>query len=270
MRRVGMNATVFVGGGRITAALVAGLRGAGFRGRIVVHDRNPEKLRALVRRFGVHAEPSLARAATQTEMLILAVRPADVLSALAAMGSPRDGARCVSLAAGVTLRELRRATRGRVAWSRAMPSPACRMGHGLTALAFDRAFPRAARQRVRRFFARVGATLELPEREFDAFTVVYSTSQGYHALAARIGAARKIGLSPRVAFLAAAHGLAEGVRALEENPSTLEELLAEAATPGGVAAEVMRVMHAGGYDRLVARAYRAGVARASARRRSTK
>lgn len=263
-----MSATVFVGGGRITAAIVAGLRGAGFRGRIVVHDRNPKKVRALSRRFQVHAEPSLARAVAQAGMLIIAVRPADVLPVLGEIGPLPRTAMCVSLAAGLTLSELRGATGGRVAWARAMPSPACRTGHGLTALAFDRSLPRAARLHVRRLFARVGATLKLPEREFDAFTVVYSTSQGCHALAARIRAARKIGLSSKIAFVAAAHGLAEGVRALEENPGALEELLAEAATPGGIAAEVMRVMLAGGYDQLVERAYRAGVARA--RRRSTK
>ena len=42
-----MKATVFLGGGRITGALVAGLRLAGYAGEIVVYDRNPEKLRAL-------------------------------------------------------------------------------------------------------------------------------------------------------------------------------------------------------------------------------
>ena len=35
---------MFLGGGRITSALVAGLRRAGHQGVIVVHDRNPEKL----------------------------------------------------------------------------------------------------------------------------------------------------------------------------------------------------------------------------------
>jgi len=257
-----MSSLVFLGGGRITAALVSGLRGAGYSGRVVVHDRNPAKLRRLARRFSVHIEPSLRRAVARARMLIVAVRPADVLPLLAAMGPVSNGAVCVSLAAGVPLSELRRACGQRVPWARAMPSPACRNGHGLTALAFERSFPRAARQHVRTLFGRVGAVVEIPEREFDAFTVVYSTSQGYHALAARVRAARKLGLSPRIAFAAAAHGLAEGVRALEKNPAALEDLLAEAATPGGIAAEVLRSMHAGGYEQLVERAYRAGVARA--------
>jgi pyrroline-5-carboxylate reductase len=268
-----MSATVFLGGGRITGALVAGLRGAApklrGRGRIVVYDRHPEKLRQLRRRYGVHTEPSLRRALANGGLILVAVRPADVLPLLGAIGPLPEGALVVSLAAGVSLRALRRAMPQRVVWARAMPSPACRYGRGLTALAFDPDLSRSARRRVRQFFERTGAVIEIPEREFDAFTVVYSTSQGYHALAARIRAARKMGLSARTALLAAAHGLAEGVRAASDTGASLEELLAEAATPGGIAAEVLHTLRAGGYDRLVERACRAGlsVARRAARKR---
>jgi pyrroline-5-carboxylate reductase len=260
-----MNATVFLGGGRITGALVAGLRHAGVRGRIVVYDRHAEKLEQLRSRFGVHPQPNLRRAVAQADLLLVAVRPPDVLPLLetiAAIGPLPSRTVAVSLAAGAPLRALRGALGPRVEWARAMPSPACRNARGLTALAFDRSAGTAARRRVRGLFERVGAVVQIPEREFDAFTVVYSTSQGIHALAARIRAARKIGLSPRTSSLAAAHALVEGVRALGEGDTGLDELLAEAATPGGIAAKVMEVMHAGAYDRLVERAFRAGMARA--------
>ena len=57
--KAGRNAVVFLGGGRITSALLAGLRLAGFRQPIVVHDRNPHKLRQLQRLYDVQAEPDL-------------------------------------------------------------------------------------------------------------------------------------------------------------------------------------------------------------------
>src|SRR5271156_4225330 len=168
---------VFLGAGRITSALVAGLRASGFRGRIVVCDRHAEKLRQLRRRYAVRVEPDPLRAAAQAGLLFIAVRPPDVLPLLAALGTLPPATVPVSVAAGVPLRTLESALRTPAGWTRAMPSPASRTGHGLTALAFARAVPRAARQRVREFFERVGAALEIPEREFDAFTVVYSTSQ---------------------------------------------------------------------------------------------
>jgi len=270
-----MSATVFLGGGRITAALVAGLRGAVPKlrggGRIVVCDRHPEKLRQLQRRFGAKPARDARQAAEQAGgrggnnvpgLLLIAVRPGDVLPLLAAVGPLRRRTIAVSLAAGVPLRALRRTLGPRAEWARAMPSPAARAGLGLTALAFDRAMRPGNRRRVRRFFERVGAVLEIPESQFDAFTVVYSTSQGCEALRARVRAARKIGLGTHSAFVAAAHSLADGIRSLGGNQDALETSLAEAATPGGIAARVMKMMREEGYERVIERAFRAGLVRA--------
>jgi pyrroline-5-carboxylate reductase len=265
-----MSATVFLGGGRITAALVAGLRRVGFRGRIAVYDRHIEKLPKLRREFGVEPIRDARRAAERAAgagrngaggLLLIAVRPGDVFPLLAAVGPLQRRTVAVSLAAGVSLRALRPSLGPAVEWARAMPSPAARYGPGLTALAFDGAMRQASRRQVRRFFQRVGAVLEIPERSFDAFTVAYSPGQGCEALRARIRAARRLGLDANTAFVAAAHSLAGGICGLN-GADALEEALAEAATPGGIAARVIETMRAAGYERVIERAFRAGLTRA--------
>ena len=70
-----MKATVFLGGGRITGALLAGLRLAGYDQPIVVHDRHARKLQQLKRQYGVAVEPDLHRAVESAHLLIIAVRP---------------------------------------------------------------------------------------------------------------------------------------------------------------------------------------------------
>ena len=75
-------AAVFLGGGRITSALVAGLRLAGYEREIVVYDRNPEKMRALRREARVQMARDLKSAVLRAEMLIVAVRPASVAGIL--------------------------------------------------------------------------------------------------------------------------------------------------------------------------------------------
>lgn len=265
-----MSATVFLGGGRITAALVAGLRRARFRGRIVVCDRHPGKLRRLRREFGVETESDPRRAAEHaakgsenrsTGLLLIAVRPEAVLPLLAAAGPLPRRTIVVSLAAGVPLSDLRCALGTHTESARAMPSPAARVGLGLTALAFDPTVRPRSRRRVLQFFERVGQVVEIPEGRFDAFTVAYSTSQGYQALRARVHAARRLGLDARTAFLAVAHSLADGIRSLP-NAEAMEAALVEAATPGGIAARVMKTMQAAGYERIVETAFRAGLAHA--------
>ncbi len=86
MKAVRKNAVVFLGGGRITSALLAGLRLAGFRQPVVVHDRNPHKLRQLKRQYDVQVEPDLHRAVEQAHLLIVAVRPDGVRDLLRQIG----------------------------------------------------------------------------------------------------------------------------------------------------------------------------------------
>ena len=267
MKDAGKHAVVFLGGGRITTALLAGLRLAGFRQPVVVHDRNLPKLRQLKRQYDVQVEPDLHRAVQQAHLLIVAVRPDGVRDLLQQVGQVRMGLSrpltTVSLAAGIPLKNLRVWSGFSLRWARAMPSPVARTGHGLTAITFERSVPAAARREVRDFFSRVGTVLEIPESSFDAFTVTYSSSHGYHALSALAEAARKLGLDRKTALTAAAHALADGVQAWRGSALSLDELLNEAATPGGIAASTMAKMNQSGYKRSVQLGLRAGMTRAA-------
>ena len=268
-----MKATVFLGGGRITSALLAGLRpGKKSRAPIIVHDRNPHKLQALKREYGISVETDLGKALVHADVLMVAVRRwltvTEVLSQVRQTGFSTVSRRrtkpllACSLAAGIPLSQLRAQLGRPVIWCRAMPSPAARSGRGLTALTFDRGFPDAARGRMMKFFGQVGPVLEISERKLDAFMVTYSPSHGYHALATLAQAAQNLGLDRQTAFQAAAHALADAIVAWREGEESLEELLQEAATPGGIAATVMNTMDSAGYLRTVERALRAGVKRA--------
>ena len=268
------NSIVFLGGGRITSAILAGLWLAGYRKPLVVHDRNLSKLKKLKKEFGVIAEPDLERAVALADLLIIAVRPDSVGDLLRKvrdqLGHSGKNVRpllAVSLAAGIPLAKLFDYVPRQVRWARAMPSPACRTGNGLTGLVFSRELSRKERAKVSSVFSRFGSVLEVPERKFDAFTVTYSSSHGYHAVAALADAAVRIGLDRKTALTAAAHALADGILAWRKTTSSLDELLEEAATPGGIAAAVMSAMNAAGYGRAVEKGLHAGLSRARANAR---
>jgi len=264
-----VNATVFLGGGRITGALLAGLRLSGYKTPIIVHDRHASKLRQLRKRYGVLTEPDLHRAVAQAHMLIIAVRPDGVVSLLKSIGNLHREAIAVSLAAGIPLSKLRPLLGPQTRWARAMPSPVCRSGRGLTAVTFERNMSKAAHREILNFFGQVGKVLEIPESRFDAFTVTYSSSHGYHALATLARAAEKLGLDPQTALAAATHALTDGILSWREGNMSLNYLLREAATPGGIAATVMATMDKSGYPSIVERGLRAGMKRARANAKRT-
>ena len=259
-----MSTVVFIGGGRITSAMLAGLRLKETKDHLAVHDRNPGKLRALKKQFAVAVEPDLKNAIRRADVLIVAVRPSSVGELLGPVGEMNEARLAISLAAGVPLRALNKLAGPPVRWARAMPSPVCRVGRGLTAVTFPRTLPRADRKRVRDFFASFGQVVEIPESKLDAFTVTFSSSHGYHALATLARAAQAAGLDRNLALLASAHGLSDGIVAWRTGKHSLESLLAEAATPGGTAAATTRAMNAAGYRRAVQKGVAAGLRRARA------
>lgn len=258
-----MKATVFLGGGRITGALAAGLRLAGYARAIVVYDRNPEKLQALRRESRVEIARDLKSAVERAEMLIVAVRPgsvAELLDEVVACGAWPG--LCVSLAAGIPLRKLCARLGPPARWVRAMPSPVCRIGRGLTPVTFDRGLGKAERSRVRKFFALVGAVPEIPERQMDAITATHSPTHGYHALATLAQAAEQAGLDRTLALTAAAHALSDGIAYWRHSGAELADLLHEAATPGGIAAATISAMDKAGYAKVVAKGLVAGIKQA--------
>jgi pyrroline-5-carboxylate reductase len=263
----GLRATVFLGGGRITGALVAGLRLAKYDKPIVVHDRNPSKLRQLEKLHSVIIESDLRRAVERAGLLIVAVRPDSVSGLLCEIGllgieDPRRPLTLVSLAAGIPLSKLRARLLSSAHCARAMPSPVSRSGRGLTAVTFDRAFPRGAKREAKALFEKVGGVIDIPENQFDAFTVNYSSSHGYHALEALAASAQKLGLNRKTALTAAAHALADGIVSWREGRIPLDRLLHEAATPGGIAWATMNAMDSSGYKRSIQRGLQAGMAQA--------
>jgi pyrroline-5-carboxylate reductase len=262
-----MSTVVFLGGGRITSAMLAGLRLRKTQYRLVVHDRNISKLRDLRKRYGASIEADLHGAVQQADILIVAVRPDSIKNLLASIMPASRPILAVSLAAGVPLRNLRKGLGPPVRWARAMPSPVCRSGRGLTAVTFPSKVSPQDRNKVCEFFASFGQVVDIPESKFDAFTVTYSSSHGYHALATLAQAAQELGLDRKTALLASAHALGDGIIAWRDGGHSLESLLAEAATPGGIAATTMSGMDAAGYGSAVRKGLMAGLRRARANAR---
>jgi pyrroline-5-carboxylate reductase len=151
--------------------------------------------------------------------------------------------------------------------ARAMPSPMCTGGRGLTALVFPARTAKGERAAVWRVFEGLGAVVEIAEEHMDSFTVCYSVSHGYHALDALAAAGERCGLPAELALTVAAHALADGVLAWRQmGRQSLPKLLAKASTPGGTAEATASAMDRAGYRRSILAGLRAGIERARALR----
>lgn len=265
-----MNSTVFLGGGRIASAMIEGLRLSEYKPPIVVHDKSAAKMRRLHHEFQVRTEPKLESAVEDSGFIILAVRPDAAKELIADLVVPvrtrlersRKPLIIVSVMAGIPLPWLRKSLGPDICLARVMPSPLCNIRRGLTAIVFDGNCRRDGRKKVREFFGSLGAILEIPERQFNAFTVTYSSSHGLHALSALSDAGESVGLDRKIAELAAAHALGDSITALREGKASLRQMLKAAATPGGIAETTMAMMDKSGYRAAVENGVRRGFERA--------
>src|SRR6476620_6424779 len=100
-----MKRLALLGGGRMGEALLAGLLDAGWEPEgLAVAEVDTDRRRALESTFGgVHGGPSPALAVPDADVVVVAVKPGDVVAALeSAVPALADGALLLSIAAGVT------------------------------------------------------------------------------------------------------------------------------------------------------------------------
>jgi pyrroline-5-carboxylate reductase len=255
-----------LGGGRMGEALVSGLRDAGWDlGSIAIAEVDPERRRVLEERFpGARVVPSPAWAVADADVIVVAVKPADVAAVLAASAEVLTAdALVVSLAAGVTLAVLEGHAPDRPI-VRAMPNTAALVGHGAAAIAAGRHATPAHLETAAGILGAVGTVVHLPEEHLDAVTALSGSGPAYLFLVAEalVEAGVLAGLTRDVAddlvrqtFLGAAHLLAG-----PESPSALREAV---TSPGGTTAAALRVLEARG----VRAAFLDAVAAAAARSR---
>jgi pyrroline-5-carboxylate reductase len=255
-----------LGGGRMGEALLTGLRDAGWDlESLAVAEVDADRRRALEERFpGVRVVPSPAWAVAGADVVVVAVKPADVPAALAASAEALAAeVLIVSLAAGIPLETLEGHAPDRPI-VRAMPNTAALVGHGAAAIAGGRHATDAHVETAKGILGAVGTVVHLPEHHLDAVTALSGSGPAYLFLVAEalVEAGVLAGLTRDVAddlvrqtFLGAAHLLAG-----PESPSALREAV---TSPGGTTAAALRVLEARG----VRAAFLDAVAAAAARSR---
>lgn len=181
--------------------------------------------------------PSSRDVAGRAEYLLLAVKPQILHHVLEEIVPALNPGTClISIAAGITLRDL-------VTWSkntypvvRVMPNTPAMIGKGVYALCFDHALlTDEIKDTVTAAFASIGQAHVLPESLFDAFTGLIGSGPAYvfAFMEALIDAGVTLGL-PRTQASAMVKGLLSGSALMAEDEATHPTLLKEMVTsPGG-------------------------------------
>jgi len=261
------DAIAFIGGGNMARSLIAGLMAGGMPS-VSIHVAEPvaASREALQRDFDVQAVADNAAAAAGAATWVLAAKPQvlrDVCEALAAQAQ-RQRPLLVSIAAGITTRQLDRWLGGDAAIVRAMPNMPALLGAGVSGLYANARVDAAGRAYAERLLASAGATVWLDdESRMDAVTAVSGSGPAYLFLLAEamLDAACAQGLPADAARTLVLQTLLGAARMLTEDNATPEALRHRVTSPGGTTQAAIEALQAGGFDHLVAAAIEAATQR---------
>ena len=235
-----------LGGGRMGTALIAGLIAAGFEpDRLAVAEADADRRRALEDELvGVRVGPSASWVVGDADVVVVAVKPADVASVLeGAVSVLAPDALVVSIAAGVSIAELEAAVPGRPV-VRAMPNTPALVGQGAAALAAGSLTTDTHIETATRLLAAVGTVVVVPEKLLDAVTGLSGSGPAYVFLLAEamIEAGVLNGL-PRDIASTLVHATIRGAGVmLTDSGDTAEQLRAAVTSPGGTTAAGLRAL----------------------------
>ena len=220
-----------IGVGHLASFVVKGLRRAGYGAPILLSPRNAAKAATLAQSHDCRVLPDNARVAREAEHLLLAVRPADLESALEGV-APRPGQLLISTLAGISQARLAALAPG-TDIVLAMPLSAAAFGASPTLIYPDHGEARA-------LLARLGPVIALPDQACYAGASANGALYGWlFALMAELEAANLAqGLSPETARqVTTALFQASAGAARKQADRPLPDILEELATPGGITAE---------------------------------
>jgi pyrroline-5-carboxylate reductase len=234
-----------LGGGMMGESLLSGLLAAGrSAGDIVVAERYADRAAFLKDSYGVEVrEPAAAVAGA--DVVVVAVKPPDVVGVLAAVGpSLASDTVVVSVAAGLTLAALEAPLPDGTAVVRVMPNTPVRVREAMSALSAGSYAREEHLLRAEELLAAVGRTVRVPEALQDAVTALSGSGPAYflYVIEALIDAGVQLGL-PRSIAAELVGQTAYGTAVLLKESGDHPALLREAVTsPGGTTARGLRAL----------------------------
>ena len=249
----------FAGAGNMAGAMARGWAGADAGPEAMLFcDLDAARASALAGQVGGETRDSLAVLAEDSDLVVLAVKPAALGDVAAEL---RDGAKAVaSLLAGVTTGALSEAFPGTPVL-RLMPNQPVEVRRGVICHPPPAEMPEELAARVLALLGELGELVEISEAEINAAMAIMSCSPAYLAMIAEALAdeGEREGLDPKLSHelvTATLEGTAELLRLREPH-----EIRSAVASPGGATEKGLDALEAGGLRIAIGHAVRASLER---------
>jgi pyrroline-5-carboxylate reductase len=230
-----MTRIAVLGAGKIGEALLSGLMHAGRNADdLLFTERSPERSAELSKRYGIRAV-TVPEAATQADVLVVAVKPQDIDPLLDELAPAlQEGTLVVSLCAGLPTALYERRLTANTPVVRVMPNTPMLVGEAMSAISPGRHATAAHLATVEELLNAVGQVVRVPESQQDAVTALSGSGPAYffYLVEAMIDAGILLGLPRNIAeqlIVQSAVGSAKMLAEGNEHPVILREAVTSPA-----------------------------------------
>lgn len=259
----------FLGGGNMATALIGGLRKQGYSAAAmqVVEpiEENREKLAGV---FGVRCCAEIDAAALNCEILVLAVKPQQIRTALAPLTGQFKGVLkeqlVVSIAAGLRLADISRWLGGYRRLVRSMPNMPALIGAGISGLYADPTVDHEGRDTAEKILKAVGHTLWIEdEARMDAVTAISGSGPAYvfYFIEALQQSGQALGFDEATARKLAIETFVGAARMAEQSKESFSELRHRVTSKGGTTEAALNSFENDGIATAIMRGARAAAIR---------
>lgn len=257
----------FIGAGNMAEAIICGLlrAKAAKPSEIFINDIAKPRIDILKKRYKVVPVVSNNAIVSDSDVIIIAVKPKDAKSILECLGNIKKGSFIISIMAGVTTGFFSKSGK-KLPVVRVMPNTPALVLSGITGICKGKYANKTNLQKAKNILSSVGKVVEVNEKLMDAVTSVSGSGPAYVFLFAEalIEAAKKAGLDKTSAKILVSNTLLGGARMIldsKDEPSVLRE---KVTSPGGTTAAALEVFENLKFKEIVGKAVQAAKKRSKA------
>ena len=257
----------FIGGGNMARSLIGGMiRNGASAQNLIVAEPNAALRNALAHEFHVAVHAGNEEAASNADVLVLAVKPQvikTVCTGLRAVAQSRKPL-VISIAAGIRIDQLQRWLGDGIPIVRCMPNTPALIGAGATGLCANAHAGATQRDFAKSILSAVGLTAWIDDEALmDTVTALSGSGPAYFFLLVEAleDAAVDQGLPRETARALAVQTCLGAGRMLTEDVAAPEELRRRVTSPEGTTAAALESFAASGFAGIVARAVAAATVR---------
>lgn len=259
----------FLGAGAMSEAMIKGLLAARLLSAqqiTVSNRRNTARLTELEQRYGVRRSDDKMADCAQADLLLLAVKPFDLVPALQELSAQISPSQLlISVAAGISTTTIEQSIDKPVPVIRAMPNTSSFVQASATAMSPGQWTTAAHVEIAQHLFTAIGISVLVDEDQMDAVTGLSGTGPAYfyYVVEALLAAGQRCGLPAetcRTLLVQTLYGTASMLQATGKDPA---ELRRQVTSPNGTTMAGIAVLEGGDAQQLFVRAVQAATQRAA-------